>query len=159
MVIEDKFWLIGFLEGEGSFLRGSPSAPNNPKIMACSTDEDVIARAAKILDCGYHSIKKQKEHHKPCWRLRKVGRKAVLIMQEIQSHMGLRRQGQIQRVLDSYNWDSLSPVERKVSQDTVLEIRKLCAKGNLTQKEIAERFSITREMVNKIHRRKRHACV
>jgi len=41
-------WLAGLLEGEGSFLKGPPSAPRHPMIAVQMTDEDVIARVAAM---------------------------------------------------------------------------------------------------------------
>lgn len=45
----DRYWLAGLLEGEGSFLKGPPSAPRYPVLSLQMTDEDVVARVAAML--------------------------------------------------------------------------------------------------------------
>ncbi len=47
------YWLAGILEGEGSFLKAPPSAPNRPSISMQSTDEDVIAKVASMMNVSY----------------------------------------------------------------------------------------------------------
>jgi hypothetical protein len=42
-------WLAGLLEGEGTFLKASPSRPNSPTVSLEMTDEDVVARVAHLL--------------------------------------------------------------------------------------------------------------
>ncbi len=46
-------WLAGLLEGEGSFLKPPPSAPNTPRITLQMTDEDVVQRVQEIFDLTY----------------------------------------------------------------------------------------------------------
>jgi hypothetical protein len=46
----DLHWLAGLLEGEGSFLKGPPSAPRHPILALQMTDEDVVARVAAMSD-------------------------------------------------------------------------------------------------------------
>lgn len=45
---EDLHWLAGLLEGEGSFLKGPPSAPRHPVVALQMTDEDVVSRVAAM---------------------------------------------------------------------------------------------------------------
>ena len=46
-------WLAGLLEGEGAFLHGPPSAPNQPRIALNMTDLDVVERVSKMFNVKY----------------------------------------------------------------------------------------------------------
>jgi hypothetical protein len=60
---ENQFhWLAGLLEGEGSFLKAPPSAPNRPVISMQSTDEDVIARVASLMSVSYWQTLPERYH-------------------------------------------------------------------------------------------------
>lgn len=150
---QDKWWLIGWLEGEGSFLCGPPSKPNSPSIVGVSTDEDVIRRVSKLFNVSYYETKRKRKNpkHKKVWRVCKKCYDAVEFMKQIQPYMSQRRKAQIDRVVASYR-----PNKRKIlTKDVIVQIRELC-QTNVRQQDIAEKFGITREMVNKIHRKKVH---
>lgn len=101
---ENLHWLVGLLEGEGSFMRGSPSSPNSPRIAVQMTDEDVVARAAALLGVGY--TKNGADPRNPNWKLTfsaKVrGARAVDLMLQLQPYMGARRYAQIDAALVGY---------------------------------------------------------
>jgi hypothetical protein len=99
---DELFWLAGLLEGEGSFLAGSPSAPNMPQVAVQMTDEDVIEKVATMWEVSYHKTKRAKSHHKQAFTTRVRGKKAVELMVRLRPHMSARRQSQIQRALESY---------------------------------------------------------
>ena len=44
---DEFFWLVGLLEGEGSFMPAPPSEPTRPRISIQMTDEDVLSRVAQ----------------------------------------------------------------------------------------------------------------
>lgn len=157
MDVNDKFWLAGYLEGEGSFLKPSPSAPNNPGISACSTDEDVIQHVAEILGVSYCEAKKKSKNpkHKRVWVVKKRGYHAVQIMREIQPLMGKRRQSQIQTAIDSY--DATKSKGHKLTPEEVEQIKVLCQTA-LSQKAIAKQCGVCRELVNRIKNGKAHAA-
>lgn len=46
------YWLIGLLEGEGSFMKGPPSQPNSARIALAMTDLDVVEKVANIWNMG-----------------------------------------------------------------------------------------------------------
>jgi hypothetical protein len=142
----DKYWLAGYLEGEGSFLKGSPSSPNSPAISVCSTDEDVIKHVAYIFGVKYFkcSSKTRKQYYKPVWTVHKKGRKAVCIMELIFPYMSIRRQQQIKNAINSYKCK-----QKKLFPEEKAKIKEL-AMTNMNQKEIATMFGISREWVNKI---------
>lgn len=104
-MITDKrqlYWLAGLLEGEGSFLAPMPSAPNRPIVRLMMTDEDVVARAAALLDCKYHRIKIKREGAKDAFNIALRGYRAYLLMQALYPLMSTRRKAQIDRALASY---------------------------------------------------------
>ena len=91
---EDFFWLAGILEGEGSFMKGPPTKPKNPRITMVSTDEDVLARVAKLFGSPYCAVtgvpdKKQK------YQTAVNGRRAMDLMLLLKPFMSVRRQQQI----------------------------------------------------------------
>ena len=107
MEIDEKtlHWLAGYLEGEGSFMKGSPSTPNQPIIMVSSTDEDVIRKVAGIFGRSYHKASEQRSvghGWKQAYAVRLRGSKAVELMTLLLPLMGYRRRSQIQKALDSY---------------------------------------------------------
>ncbi len=46
---QETIWLSGWLEGEGSFMKGPPSQLNLPVVSGCSTDKDVMQRSNSLL--------------------------------------------------------------------------------------------------------------
>jgi hypothetical protein len=150
----DKCWLAGYLEGEGSFVKGPPSNPGSPIIQVCSTDEDIIAKAADLFGVKYHKTKRKtnNQKHKTVWVVKRNGTVAVEIMEMLQPLMGKRRQSQIQKAIDS-----CSLKYRRLTRKHVLEIRHMCETSELTQKQIADLFKVSRETVNKIRNFKFHS--
>ena len=154
MVTEhDLYWLAGYLEGEGSFMRGSPSDPGNSKISVCSTDEDVIAKVGKLFGNTPYLAKRKISNpkHKPVWTVKKSGRDAVALMQLLLPLMGKRRHEQISKAIVSYTPSKY----KRLSLDEVEKIRVLC-RTDMKQGEIAQLFEIRRETVNKIKSGKFH---
>jgi hypothetical protein len=107
----DLHWLAGFLEGEGSFICGPPNGrdSNLPIVTVETTDKDVVERAARIMGIQkmtsrvrVETREKFKGPRKPTYSIRFAGSKAVAWMRLLQPLMGSRRQGQIQKALDSY---------------------------------------------------------
>ena len=98
----ELFWLAGFLEGEGCFSRPAPSAPNRPRILVQSCDEDVMAevgRLMRIKPLPYTDPRGVERGWSPIWRVALVGRRAIGLMEAIHAVMGHRRQRQIDDAL------------------------------------------------------------
>ncbi len=146
-----KHWLAGLLEGEGSFMAGPPSKPNLPIITVNMTDKDVIEKVAELFETKVCFLKRREQKWKDNYSARVKGKKAVEMMKALKPLMGERRQQQIEKALASYNIQ-----QRKLTEKEVISIRQLCSEGEMTQKQIAKKFQLRRETVNKIHRRKRH---
>ena len=92
----DLSWLAGLLDGEGSFFRGKNSGL--ARIECQMTDEDVIARAAKLTGVGY-GRREVKPGRKTLFRLALSGPRAEFVMRELAPMMGTRRQQQIREAL------------------------------------------------------------
>src|SRR5436309_15523976 len=57
-------WLVGILEGEGTFLRGAPSRPGTPILRVSMTDRDVVDRVAKLFGRAVVRLRRRRPHHK-----------------------------------------------------------------------------------------------
>lgn len=139
-------WLIGLLEGEGSFLKGTPSQPNLPRVAVTTTDHDVAIKLAKILDTGVLPLKDRRyveNHWKQPYFIAISGAKAVVLMREVKAYMSHRRQLQIEEALSCY-----SPIRKVVTLEDVSNIRAMA--GKATQAELAKIFKVSRETVNRI---------
>ncbi|HDZ14109.1 MAG TPA: hypothetical protein ENH60_04325 [Pricia sp.] len=148
----DLNWLSGFLEGEGSFLKPSPSAPNTPKIVAITTDEDIIQRVALLLGVGYGEVgvarRKQNPHWKKSYGARKRGRGAVYLMKILYPLMGVRRKQQIKAAINAYD-PNKSGI--KINEVQVRDIRKRCGNGE-NQSVLANEYGLHRTTICKINR-------
>jgi hypothetical protein len=130
------YWLAGLLEGEGSFMKPTPSLPNRPVISVQMTDEDVISRVANILGCSYYHVPSKNPKWKDTFCIRVRGKKAVSWMNELRPLMGNRRQQQIDVALAHYNpnkrqeyYDRCAHL-RKLNYKTVIEAAKNIEAGN-----------------------------
>ena len=150
MKIKDLYWLAGILEGEGSFMKGTPSAPNLPRISCSMTDEDTIQKVSDLMMVKYHKCKLSDKN--PKWKDTYIvnlrGKRARELMGTLKPIMGKRRQAQIQRALDSYDPDK-SLI--KLSKDDVSKIKVLLKKSELTHKEIASKFNVERSTISFIN--------
>ena len=98
----DLHWLAGLLEGEGSFLAGPPSAPRYPVVALQMTDEDVVARVARMFGRKVGRWQSGNAREQPVFLVRITGAKAVAWMTALHPLMGDRRRMQIDRALASY---------------------------------------------------------
>lgn len=146
----DIAWLAGLLEGEGSFLRGPPSAPTTPVVKVQMTDRDIIERVAVLFGVGYvnESVKKE-AHWKTSYQTMLRGSRAVTLMQLLRPFMGVRRQQQIDVAIASYKTDTTSRNRRKLSQEQVDEIRRRIAAGESAYR-VAKEFQIAHVTVRRI---------
>jgi len=98
----ELYWLAGWLEGEGSFLRPPPSDARRPRIMARTRDLDVakeVGRMLRVEPLFSHDPREQRRGWSPTWRLLRRGRLAVELMAMLHPLMGARRQSQIEAAL------------------------------------------------------------
>lgn len=142
----DLYWLAGILEGEGSFLKGPPSRPGLPIISMQSTDEDVVSHVANLLGgVKYHACARQKEHHKVSWRVSLKGSKSVVLMQQLQPLMSVRRQKQIADALSSFNGNP-PHAQKALDSSIVARIRERLIAGDSVL-ELAKEFNVKRSTI------------
>ena len=145
-----EWWLVGLLEGEGSFIKGPPSRPYSPIVQIQMTDRDVIARAAELMGTYvYHCKYKAKAHHKTTYRAFLIGERAVQLMRRIQPHMGERRQQQIEAALACWTgWR-----QSKILDDE--RRRTIAARRHAGERavDLAAEYGIAREYVYALARK------
>ena len=88
----DLNWLAALLDGEGSFFKGKKNGV--ARIECQMTDEDIIAKAARLMGVGYGK-RKPIAGRKTVYRLALAGPRAEIVMRELARLMGTRRQRQI----------------------------------------------------------------
>ena len=134
----DLCWLAGLMEGEGSFLAPSPSAPRSPGLQVTMVDRDVIARAGSLLGVGVMVIRARKAHWSTAYSVRVRGARAVLWMKLLRPLMGTRRKAQIDRAVASYAPDP----RRHLNDDRATDALRRLAEGESVRR-VAERFGTT----------------
>ena len=98
----ELYWLAGWLEGEGSFLRPPPSDPRRPRIVGETRDRDVAREVGRILvvtPSRSHPARARERGWSPTWRILRRGRRAISLMTSLYPLMGSRRQSQIRAAL------------------------------------------------------------
>lgn len=109
-------WLAGLFEGEASFLLDPRSkhrytvstSPSNPYISIQMTDEDVIAKVAKLLNKTYTVLKRKTARTKSVYKVY-VGDRATLLylLPLLFPYLGKRRQHDVQLCLNALNeWET-----------------------------------------------------
>lgn len=94
----ELYWLAGWLEGEGSFVRPPPSDPKRPRIVGVTRDLDVAREVARLLGVTpsrSYTDRARERGWSPTWQLLCRGRRAVALMEALHPLMGARRQAQI----------------------------------------------------------------
>lgn len=102
----DLAWLAGLLEGEGSFSLGKAGRSRflSPRIDLGMTDEDVVARAAKLMGISnYHQVRGRKNGWKPFYRLVFAGERCARLMRLLLPYMGNRRSDRIRSILSTWS--------------------------------------------------------
>lgn len=148
---KDLHWLTGFLEGEGCFLKASPSKPGEVAIVVETTDEDVIERVSKLFGVKHYAVPRNNSptHWKLAYRTVLKGRRSVELMNLLKPFMGIRRQKQITKALKTARLDKdlkrkiLTPTERQ-------KVKDLLKDGKLTKIKIGKLFGVNRNTIGKI---------
>jgi hypothetical protein len=92
-------YIAGLLEGEGTFLRKG----NCPIIQVGMTDDDVIEKAAKIINIGNRKIhieEDKRPNYKTKYIICLAGRDAMRWMKLIRPHMCSRRGEEIDNIIE-----------------------------------------------------------
>lgn len=138
-------WLAGILEGEGSFMKGPPSSPDQPLITVQMTDEDVVQKVASMFGTSIVRNKVKKQEWKPTFSARIRGSRAVLLMKELRPLMGLRRTKQIDRATASYKSNS----QTLLNLEKATDIRRRAVSGE-PMSELAAEFGVSYCTIKKI---------
>jgi hypothetical protein len=99
---EDLYWLAGILEGEGTFVVGSPSANGLPVVRVTMTDRDVVDRVGRILRRSVTPLKARRDDYKVPYATSVKGAPAVELMRLVEPLLGPTRRTQIARVLATW---------------------------------------------------------
>jgi hypothetical protein len=142
----DFYWLVGLLEGEGTFVKGPPSDPNKIAIRLQMTDEDVVSRAAKLLDASYQRYVPSNLRFKNTFCVSVTGYPALHVMKQLRPFMGIRRQEQIDSVIASWH-----PRPRRISRDQGEEIVHLFRSKQRSAVSLAEEYGVTKWAIYAIH--------
>jgi hypothetical protein len=144
---KDFCWLVGILEGEGSFLSGPPSKPNSPVICVEMTDEDVVSRVSDFFGVSYHLTKRRKANHKQAYAVRITGGRAISWMKILQPHMSHRRTLQIETALasfDSTQFENRWKHSQKMTCEMVADARRLIDSGQ-SLRSVARSYGVNHE--------------
>lgn len=127
------WWLIGLLEGEGSFDLAGQN--NCQRVRIDMTDEDTIYKAAYLLgklgDCIAHVASRDNSHkanYKDSFYVQISGESGRQIMRRIVKHMSYRRRQQIWLALNKYPQKKLK--ERKAANVLSIDFSKVRINAN-----------------------------
>lgn len=142
-----KYWVAGILEGEGSFQTPPPSEPNIVRVTLQMTDEDIVKRVKRILNCG--SVCKcapRNENWSETWRLTIKGNPALELMKSLKPLMGERRTDRIDEVLKSHDPEYWTRSRSDYNKKEVLSALELIEEG-LPLKKVSEKLNLKYQFV------------
>lgn len=142
-------WVAGLLEGEGSFLRASPSQPGHPRVTVQMTDEDVIRRIREVVGhgCVVPTSDTRNPDWQPAFRWTVKGTPAVELMEKVRPWMYSRRREQLDAALASYSVSRRS----RLTDAQVRRIRGLLGSG-MTDREVSRETGHAHSCVGRIRR-------
>jgi len=95
----DRAWIAGLLEGEGSFIANQSARFSYPVIKVEMCEQEVIARAAHLLDTRVWVVPPGTEGWRPTYVAQIAGHRAAEWMRTLRPYMGLRRTAAIDAAL------------------------------------------------------------
>lgn len=103
----DRGWLVGVLEGEGSFTESTDTNAQGRKyryaqVWICMTDRDSVERAASMMRRPVWEQSVSGKMAKPAYRVRLKGGAALELMKQVQPFMSRRRQERIAGLLERH---------------------------------------------------------
>ena len=99
---QDFYWLIGLLEGEGTFIAASPSGRGIPVVRIEMTDRDIVERVGALLERAVIRVRKRRAHYKTPYVTTIKGAPALSLMRAIYPMMGKLRKVNIERSIASW---------------------------------------------------------
>lgn len=112
---EDLFWLIGWLEAEGSFTLINDRNNRSPQVGGCCKDKDIMDRVCAILQCNQYLKKVPGENYAQqyAFQVRKLEIGSFFLT--IQKFFSNHRQKQITRALSKMRPEELNKFELDIS--------------------------------------------
>jgi hypothetical protein len=108
MNLKDLYWLAGIVEGEGTLrLATSNYDYKYPRITVKMTDEDIVARVAKLMDASFTKIARSpsvQDHYKDQWKADIAGKRAAGWMMTLYPILGERRQAKVREILNAWRY-------------------------------------------------------
>lgn len=103
--LADAMWLVGILEGEGTFVCDSLKRAfrPRPRIALQMTDRDVVERVANLLESKLWGPYIKPSPRKPVWACAVTGLKAAEWMRILKPYFSSRRQNRIEEILNKWN--------------------------------------------------------
>jgi len=98
----ERAWIAGLLEGEGSFIINRSARMSYPAIKGEMCEQDVVERAARLLDARVSLAPPGTEGWRPTYVARIAGHRAAEWMHAVRPYMGLRRAAAIDAALSAY---------------------------------------------------------
>lgn len=136
--LNEFMWLVGILEAEGSFMKGPPSKPNQPRISIEMTDYDVLEKVSSIFNIKIQKgVIPKKENHKQSYRVVIKGLPSIKWMLLLKPFMGQRRQEQIENVINTYTYK----IGSKLKIKDVKTIKKMINEG-YSNRFIGDKFKV-----------------
>ena len=99
----DRAWIAGLLEGEGSFVANRGSRWSYPVIKVEMCEQEVIERAARLLDTRVWVVPPGTEGWRQTYVAQIAGHRAAEWMRALRPYMGLRRTAAIDAALSAYH--------------------------------------------------------
>lgn len=106
----DFHWLVGVLEGEGTFLSGPPSQPASPAVRVTMTDRDVVERVGRIIERAVLTLRPRELHHKTPYMTTIKGSPAAQLMLAARPFLGSARQTQLDGAIASWRRNGRRPL-------------------------------------------------
>jgi hypothetical protein len=131
----DLLWLAGLLEGEGTFMAGSPSAPRSPVVQVSMADRDVVERVADLLDCAVTVVPARRNGWRTAYSARVKGPRAMEWMRRLRPLMGARRREQIDHAMASWAPDPTRHLDDRRAADALA-----CLARGESVRDVAARF-------------------
>lgn len=143
---KDLLWLAGLIEGDGCIW----SQGKRAAIGLGLTDEDVIKKAACLLNCSYYSRPPHKEDWKPVYAFHIKSEKAIAIMDALYPYMGIRRQHQILKTKELWEMhcqESFSVNKRAslINRDVLIDEYR-----NSSHRKLANKYDLSFSTIQKI---------
>jgi hypothetical protein len=109
--IDELSWLVGILEGEGSFTYEVANGEYKmARVTLAMVDEDIVRRAAKSMPKARYFLQDSSpsragKGYQPLHVARSNGTAALELMEMVLPHMGDRRAARIEEIIEAYHRD------------------------------------------------------